>query len=128
MIKVKGFDYYNDSNMPVFEKEFNNLGHLSAYIQENALGKKKIYMPAHESDGSFNQAYSNCFSGNIRWIIKRRLDNGDVSRHIELITENGKILFSSGTYTDGRGHISNAVKQFIADLEYWISKNYDFAE
>ena len=58
MITVKGYKYYNDNKMPMFTKEFENVGQLMNHIQKEALGKTHVQLPAHNEDGSFNQNFA----------------------------------------------------------------------
>ena len=129
MITIKGFRYYNDSNCPKVEKQFENLGQLSYFIQQNALGKKKIHFPAQNDDGNFNQDFAGTFSGQLSFDDEVRYTTANISMHIELVKDSdGKILFSSGTYTDGKGHISTAMKEMLASLKAWSKEEYAFAE
>lgn len=130
MITVKGFRYYNDNNRPKFEKKFENLGQLSYHIQQNALGKTRIHFPAQNDDGLFNQQFAGSFSGHLYYSDEVRYNDGDVSSHIELIRddESGKILFSSGSLTDGKGHISTPMKEMLTNLKAWTKEEYAFAD
>ncbi len=130
MIIVKGFKYYNDNNMPSFTKQFENVGQLGKFIQDNTLGKSRIHFPAHNEDGTFDQEYAGTFSGTLYYDDERRYNDGDISTHIELITDNdtGKILFSSGSLTDKKGHISTSMKEMLDNLRSWTKEEYDFAD
>lgn len=125
MITVKGFRYFNDNNCPRVEMTFDNLEQLQYFIEQNTLGKKRVKFPAHNADGSFDQKFAGSFSGNLRYA-----DEGNISIHIELIkdTDSGKILFSSGSLTDGKGHISTPMKEMLASLKLWTEEEYAFAD
>ena len=128
MITVKGYHYFNDNNMPQFTKQFENVGQLMYHIQQNALGKKKVFLPSQEDDGSFKQMYAGAMCGCLRYDDEVR-SNGDASMCVELVSdEDGKILFSSGSRTDGRGHISTAMKDALKNLKAWKDAEYEFAD
>lgn len=130
MITVKGFRYYNDSKCPSFEKKFENLGQLCYYIQQNAIGKKCIKFPVQNDDGSFNQQFASTFAGQLRFDDEKRYDTTNISTHIELIKRDNdeKILFSSGSLTDGKGHISTPMKQMLEKIRKWSKEEYEFAD
>ncbi len=128
MVKVKGFEYYNDNNCPSFEMSFENLGQLAYFIKDNVIGKD-IKFPAQNADGTFDKAYAGSFSGDLRYCSKVSRDGLHISSHIELIKDqDGKILFSSGSLTDKIGHISQAMKEMLENLKTWKNKSYDFAD
>ena len=130
MITVKGFRYYNDNNCPKMEKTFENLGQLLYFIEQNALSKKRVYLPAQNSDGTFNQQFARTFSGHLSYADEKRYHDEVITSHIELIKDNdtGKIIFSSGSLTDGKGHISTPMKDMISSLKAWTEAEYVFAE
>lgn len=130
MITVKGFRYYDDSHMPGFEKKFENLGQFLYHIQHDALDKEYVKFPAQNDDGTFNQQFAGTFSGQLRYADEARFNAGDVSTHIDLITDEdtGKILFSSGRLTGKKGHISTPMKEMLENLEEWTKDEYEFAD
>lgn len=128
MITVTGIRYRYDNNCPKFKKQFDNLGQLSYYIQNECLGKKSIRFPAQNDDGSFDQRYAGTFSGALRYDDEESA-RGNPSVIIKLIKDDGtgQILFSSGDYTDKTGHISTIMKDMLTGLKHWTTKEYDFA-
>ena len=125
MITVRGFKYFNDSKCPRFQMQFENIGQLGWHIKQNCLGKKSIHLPAKNEDESFNQRFANTFSGHLAYEFAQ-----DVSVRIEMITddESGKVLFSSGSLTDGKGHISTPMREMLFTLNEWKETDYDFAD
>lgn len=128
MITVKGYKYYNDNKMPMFTKEFENVGQLMNHIQKEALGKTYVQFPAHNEDGSFNQDFAGAMCGCLRY-SDENLSSGNPTVCIELITDSeGDIQFSSGSRTGNRGHISSIVKEALTNLKEWTESEYVFAE
>ena len=129
MLKVTGYRYRTDFDMPKFEKNFENLGQLLYYIEENATGKSAIMFPAQKKDGSFNQNFARTFSGQLRFSCEET-SSGTIDMNIALIKnmEDGKILFSSGDFTDRIGHISTPMKEMLENLKAWSMMPYNFAD
>ena len=130
MITVKGFRYYNDNHCPRIDSRYENLGQLAYHIKQTALGKSRIKFPAQNSDGTFDQNFAGSFSGHLSYADEQRHNDGDISTHIELIQDdsNGKILFSSGSLTDKKGHISTTMNEMLENLKTWAKAEYDFAD
>ena len=125
MITVKGYRYYTESNQLSFSEKYENLGQWMCDIQNNAYSKDKIYLPARNEDGSFNQTFSKTQSGCLRYYGN---DNIEYKLIEMIIDEYGKVLFSSGSRTNGKGHISSQMKEILDGFDEWIKRDYKFAE
>lgn len=123
MITVKGVRYFNDNHMPTFELQFENLGQFMNFIQKDTLGKKRITIPKVEKPGEIDR-----YGSSFEWADEYRSNDGDVQKWVYLITENGKILFSNGKLTDGRAHVSTAMKEMFDNLKAWQNEEYEFAD
>lgn len=125
MIKVKGYRYINDNKMPAFEEDYENQGIWMHYLLNDIYSKDRVYLPALNNDGSFNQNYVATQSGCIRYY---RNDCDDY-RLIELILDDkGKVLFSSGSRTRGKGHISKIISEELTKLDEWRKSDYEYAD
>ena len=128
MIIVKGYNYHNDYNQSAFTKNFDNIDQFIEHIQKVALKKIHIRLPASNEDGSFDQRFANTMCGCLQYSTEYCSDGAINSMCIDLITENNKILFSSGALTDSKGHISMKAKTAFANLRQWKESEYEFAE
>lgn len=123
MVTVKGVKYYNDNHMPMFEKNFENIGQFLYFVKHDTLGKKRVRFPKVNKDGSLGD-----YAQSFEWACEYRNNDADVQKWVYLITENGKILFSNGKLTDGKTHASKAVREMFDNLKQWQEEEYVFAE
>lgn len=127
MITVKGFRYYSDYRMPKVERNFNTLDEFEKWIENNSVGKNRIHLPPQLNDGSFDQQWAGSFSGHLSFTDETRSQDSDISCHICLVERDGAIIFSSGDYTERKGHISLEMKSCLAHLKTYINSDYNFA-
>ena len=127
MITVKGFRYYDDYMKPQFKHAFPSLTEFEKWIQNTNINKKRIHLPPQDAKGDFEQQWASTFSGHLSFPDEDGGQRPDVSCHICLIEKDGAILFSSGTYTDDKGHISSEMKESLSRLKSYINADYNFA-
>ncbi len=121
MITVKGLKYKER----VFEKKFKDLEQLLSFIKHDAIGKECIRLPVLNDDGTLEQLLGGCYTNSTLYYHGTASPMG-----IRLITDDdtGKILFSSGYFTDGKGHVSTPMREMLEDLEEWTKEEYEFAD
>lgn len=127
MIEVKGYDYHNDSDISSFTWRFKNIYALVNDIKQTVVRKKDIHLSKQNDDGTFDQDFARSGSACITYPTRYCHDGVLNSIYIELISEDGKVLFSSGTMTGGKGHISSAVREAFNELREWKESEYIFA-
>lgn len=127
MIKIKGYRHYDDYNEFKYVKEFSSTDDFEKWIQDTAINKKRIHLPAQNANGDFEQQYARSFSSHLSFIDENRSQLPSVSNHVCLIEKDGAIIFSSGDYTDGKGHISSEMKIILDHLKTYIAADYNFA-
>lgn len=128
MIEVKGYNYHKDSGISSFSQGFTSIYALVNDIKRTVVKKEDLHLSKQNDDGTFDQDFA-CSGDACITYPTRYCYNGELnSIHIELISEDGKVLFSSGTRTGGRGHISSAVREVFNELREWSKSGYDFAD
>lgn len=128
MITVKGYNYHNDYYKPIFIENYENIGQFIARIQKISLKKDRVRLPASNEDKTFDQRCAGSMCGCLRYSTEYCADGAMNNMCVDLISEDDKILFSSGALTDNKGHISILAKEAFENLKQWIEKDYDFAE
>ena len=125
MIIVKGEDYETDYNRPAFKKSFESMEELYAFLTKDLpYGKETLELPWLDKEGNIKVPRS--MSAAIRFKIADR--RYPVTECIFQIEENGKILFSDGSLTDGRAQIGSRVRELLVSLERFKKADYDFAD
>ena len=127
MITVKGFRYYDDYNRPTYTKEFLSMTEFEKWLQTAAVDKKKIHLPPQDTNGDYDQRWAGSFSGHLSFVDERRGHLPSVSCHVCTVEKDGMIIFSSGDYTGGKGHISSKMKETLSRLRAYINAEYNFA-
>ena len=128
MIKVKGFRYYDDYHEFQYTKEFSSTDEFEKWVQNTALKKENIHLPPQDENGNFDSRWAKTYSGNISFTDEDR--GGSVScvtNYIYLIEKDSTIIFSSGTHTNGKAHISSEMKNVLQHLKAYIAADYNFA-
>lgn len=128
MIKVTGYNYHNDYYKPVFVEDYEHIGQFIAHIQKISLSRDLVRLPASNEDGTFDQKYACFMAGRLRYSTEYCADGTVNTMCVDLISEGDKILFSSGVFTDQKGHISTLAKRAFESLKQWKEKDYEFAE
>lgn len=127
MITVKGYHYYDDYTKPQFKHEFSSLTEFEKWIQNTNIKKDRIHLPPQDANGDFDQQWASTFSGHLSFTDEDGGSRPDVSCHVLLIEKDGAILFSSGNYTNDKGHISSEMKESLSRLKSYINADYNFA-
>lgn len=128
MIEVKGYDYHNDYDISPFTWKFTSVYALVNDIKRTVVRKKDIHLSKQNDDGTFDQDFTCSGSACITYPTRYCHDGVLNSIYIELISEDGKVLFSSGTRTGRRGHISSTVREAFNELREWKKSEYIFAD
>ena len=126
-IKCKGYIYYSDNHCPNWEKMFPDMDALKKFLTvELPYGKEGLELPSWKN-GKLD------VPGSMSAEIQFRISDSSFSRpavykQISLIEENGVILFSSGHFTGGEGHIGKRVADLLKELETFKKSNYNFGD
>ncbi len=102
----------------------DNVGVFLAKMKKDVLDKKSVKVPAQCEDGTFDQKYAGKPEGRLIYQL------GETSTvYIDLIrTEDDQIIYSSGKWTQGVGHLSKSAGEAFRNLALWTREDYNFAE
>lgn len=127
MITIKGEHYYSDNVRPAFERQFSDMEELYQYLSEKLpYGKETLELPWCNEDGTIKAPGS--YSALLRFKCKDGGMRPDTYETISLIEENSSILFSSGAFTGGKGHVGTRVAELFARLESYKKEAYNFGD
>ena len=126
MIKAYIEEYYNDYFKKQHVMEFPNLSNLADWI----FGQMRTdYSGDSLAMGIPTPEKAERIKADAPWRIEFKPERGGPSFWIHQMKENGRIIFTDGTYTNGQRHWSQAAKEWCIDIEK-RRKNptFDFAE
>lgn len=125
-ISCKGYTYYSDANSPVWEKSFPDLESLKRFLtNELPYGKEGLELPSLK-DGKL--CVPGSMSAEIRFKVSDSFNRPAVYTQVSLIKEGDVILFSSGHYTGGEGHIGKRAAVLLDELQAFKESKYNFGD
>lgn len=110
MIKVKYEKYYNDYRKSYETKNFNSLNELADWLFGMVKGRYDYNIwftnpnENHMYDGKLRLS-SGCIKSN----------DGTCTYWVEQIVKDGKIIYSTGTFTNRICHWNDEIKQWLLD-------------
>lgn len=131
MITIKYEIYHNDYNRQTnLTKTFSTLDdfgewlidHATPYVKEDDVLRSKSYLTVD---------YTNYYKQfkEVGCLVSRNYGE-DEDYWVYLVENDEGIIYSDGTYTHGKNHVSKAMLNFLRDLEnqYINGKDYVFVE
>lgn len=113
MIRVKYERYHNDYNRRTEEKTFYDLSQVADWLFSKANGRYKDRLFFIDPDGRIPY-----FGGKLNLdssCISAKYDDTGYATWVQEIIKDGKIIYSTGEYTNGISHWNDEIKQWLRD-------------